>query len=122
MTTPLSAVLCDDLMFTSRITGTARALGLEMRTCRTPADLLTLAQSQPLACVLLDLHVPDLDVASLVDALRQHGAATIVGFGSHVAADVLQAARAAGCNVVLPRSQFVQLLPTALAEWCQLPP
>lgn len=113
---PVGAVLCDDLMFTSRITGTARALGLEVRVCRTPAAVATLA-AQPLRCLILDLHHAGLDVADLVGTVKQHGPTRVVGFGSHVAADVLQNAKAAGCDVVLPRSQFVQQLPSALPDW-----
>jgi hypothetical protein len=118
MSTPkIGAVLCDDLMFSSRITGTARALNLEMRVCRRPADLGTLAAGQPLACVIVDLDQPALDIAALVAAAKQPGPATVVGFGSHVAAETLRAARAAGCDLVLPRSQFVQVLPTELPQW-----
>jgi CheY-like chemotaxis protein len=114
---PLGAVVCDDLMFTSRITGTARSLGLEMRVCRTPADLQKLATAQPLACVIVDLHAANLDVAALVATVKEQGGGRVVGFGSHVAADVLRAARDAGCDLVLPRSQFVQQLPTELPRW-----
>jgi CheY-like chemotaxis protein len=113
----VGAVLCDDLMFSSRITGTARSLGLQARVCRTPVDVQALAAAERVACAIVDLHHPGLDVASFVAALKERGPITIVGFGSHVAADLLQAARAGGCDVVLPRSQFVQMLPTALAEW-----
>ena len=116
-TSKTGAVLCDDLMFTSRITGTARALNLEMRVCRRPGDLLALAAGQPLACVILDLDQADLDVAPLVGAVKQPGPATIVGFGSHVAAERLRAAREAGCDLVLPRSQFVQILSAELPAW-----
>ena len=113
----VGAVLCDDLMFTSRITGTARALGLEMRTCRTPAALEALAAAQPLVCVLLDVHHAELDVAALVPRLKADRACRVIAFGSHVAVDVLRAAQTAGCDVVLPRSQFVNQLATALPEW-----
>jgi len=41
----------------------------------------------------------------------------VVGYGSHVDADTLHAARVAGCDPVLPRSRFVEELPTALAGW-----
>ena len=41
----------------------------------------------------------------------------VIGYGSHVAAAALQAAREAGCDLVVPNSKFVELLPTDLAEW-----
>ena len=50
--------------------------------------------------VIVDLGRPDvLAVLALVGA-------PIVGFGSHVDAEGLAAARAAGCTLVLPRSRF----------------
>ena len=36
---------------------------------------------------------------------------------THVDAAGLRAAREAGCDPVLPRSQFVEALPLRLAEW-----
>ena len=113
----IGAVLCDDLMFTSRITGTARALNLDMRVCRRPADLQNLAAAHPLECAIVDLDQPGLDIAALVAAVKQSGPATVIGFGSHVAAETLRAAREAGCDLVLPRSQFVQVLAAELPNW-----
>ena len=85
-----------------------------MRTCRTVADVEKLNAASPLTCVLVDLHVSGMDVRSLVAAVKP---ARVVAFGSHVATQVLEDARAAGCDLVLPRSQFVQQLETRLPEW-----
>ena len=41
----------------------------------------------------------------------------MVGYGSHVEAATLRAARAAGCDPVWPRSKFVEELPRALPGW-----
>ena len=41
----------------------------------------------------------------------------LVAYGSHVDAEALRAARAAGCDPVLPRSKFVDDLPAALPGW-----
>jgi hypothetical protein len=48
----------------------------------------------------------------VVDVLAALAAAGIrtIGFGSHVDHDLLDAARAAGCNEVLPRSAFFRRL------------
>jgi hypothetical protein len=63
--------------------------------------------------VLLDLARPDaLEALAALPA----GVRTI-GFGSHVATDVLDAARAAGCEQVLPRSAFFTRLPALLAPY-----
>ena len=110
-------LLCDDLIFTSRITGTAKALGLLVRSARDVALLSSMAREQPPTCVLLDLQHPQLDLVALLDELRSIGPMRVLGYGSHVDAATLHAARVAGCDPVLPRSRFVEDLPTALPGW-----
>ena len=117
--TPLALLLSDDLMFTSRITGTARDLGLTVKVARSPEVLLSLARQQTPRCVFLDLANPGL---VLGDFLRQLAEACnpmprLVAYGSHVDTKTLHAARAAGCDPVLPRSKFVEDLPKMLQEW-----
>jgi CheY-like chemotaxis protein len=116
--TPAAILLTDDLIFTSRVTGTGRDLGLAITAARTPAALLDLAARQPPACVILDLAHPGLDLLVLIASLGglPHRA-RIVAYGSHVDTASLKAARDAGCDVVLPRSKFVEELPTALPRW-----
>jgi CheY-like chemotaxis protein len=117
--TPAGLVLSDDLIFTSRITGTARDLGFSVLPARSSEELLQIARRQTPDCVLLDLANPGLVVADLLGQLRTGCAPMpfVVAYGSHMNAPVLKEARAAGCDVVMPRSQFVEELPTALKEW-----
>jgi CheY-like chemotaxis protein len=110
-------LLSDDLLFISKITGTAHSLGLEVKSARTPADALAKAQARPLSCVLIDLQNPGLDVAAFVKDLSAAGSPYIVAYGSHVDAASLKAASDAGCHLVLPRSKFVDQLNTELPKW-----
>jgi CheY-like chemotaxis protein len=112
-------LLCDDLIFTSKVTGTAKALGLSVVAARDPASLLKLARQEAPSCVLLDLHNAGLDLDALLLELKETCPATprVVAYGSHVEAATLHAARVAGCDLVLPRSRFVEELPAALAGW-----
>jgi len=116
---PLGLLLSDDLIFTSRVTGTARDLGLTVTSARSADALVALAQRTPPTCLLLDLHNPGLDLPALLTRLTEvcPTMPRVVGYGSHVDTATLKAARAAGCDPVLPRSKFVEDLPTALAEW-----
>ena len=115
---PLGLLLCDDLIFASRITSTGRALGLTIKQLRTQAELETLAREQTPSCVLIDLANPGLVITDLVHKLRAgENSSYLVAFGSHVDAATLNAARQAGCDLVLPRSKFVEELPTALPRW-----
>jgi CheY-like chemotaxis protein len=106
-------------MFTSRVTGTARDLGLTVRPARSVAVLENLAGQQAPGCVILDLANPTLKVAELVAWLRAHCSPMpfLVAYGSHVDTATLRAAREAGCDLVLPRSKFVEELPRALPKW-----
>jgi CheY-like chemotaxis protein len=116
-------VLCDDLMFVSRITGTARGLGLALKSARSADALVPMATQQSPGGVIVDLANPGLDIAAFIGRLRETCAPMprVVAFGSHVDAATLKAARAAGCDLVLPRSQFVEQLPDALPSWLSPP-
>jgi CheY-like chemotaxis protein len=112
-------VLSDDLMFSSRITGTARSLGLEMKPAGSVARLQEFAQQTMPTCVILDLANPTLKIDELMNWLKAHCTPMprVVAYGSHVDVATLSQARAAGCDPVLPRSKFVEELPVKLPEW-----
>ena len=112
-------LLCDDLLFVSRITGEARAQGLTVKPVRSPDALLDLARQERPACVLIDLGLTGLKLDELVQRLGDvcEALPRLVAYGSHVDTESLRAARAAGCDPVLPRSKFVEELPRALADW-----
>lgn len=120
---PSGLLLCDDLLFTSRITGEARALGLTVKPARSLEQLLDLARQEPISCVLVDLGLPGLLLPDLFRRLAETCAACprVVAYGSHVDTEGLRAARSAGCDPVLPRSKFVEELPRALPQWLSAP-
>jgi DNA-binding NarL/FixJ family response regulator len=120
---PVGLLLSDDMIFTSRITGIARDQHMLIKSARSSDGLLTLASHQTPRCVIIDLANFGLNIENLIAGLR--AACTpiprLVAYGSHVDTETLKAARAAGCDVVLPRSQFVAELPRALREWMAEP-
>ncbi len=111
-------LLCDDLIFTSRIVGEASAQGLTLRVVKKARELLQLfVQMQP-RCVIVDLQTESLDFEELVRAAQSNQTkATVVGYGSHVDVATLKRARDAGIDVVWPRSKFVEELAAALPQW-----
>jgi CheY-like chemotaxis protein len=119
MSASVGLLLSDDLIDSSRITATARSLGLTVKAAKSVEALeLLAAQSSP-ACVLVDLSYPGL---ALPDLMTRLGATCgrplrVVAYGSHVDVASLKAARAAGCDPVLPRSAFVEQLPNELTKW-----
>src|SRR5262249_44996784 len=116
-------LLSDDLLFTSRVTGTAKNLGLTIKPARSAEALLGLAGQQTPVCVIVDLSNPGLKIGDLIQHLREicSPMPRIVAYGSHVDTAPLRAAQEAGCEQVLPRSKFVQELPTALPSWLAKP-
>jgi DNA-binding NarL/FixJ family response regulator len=117
--TPDGLVLSDDLIFFSRIAGAARAAGLTVRQAKTPDTFLTLARAQPPAGVIVDLQSPGLDLAAFLAELKAACPAMprVTAYGSHVETALLRAAREAGCDRVMPRSQFAKELEGSIAEW-----
>ncbi len=121
--TPTGLLLSDDLIFTSRIIGTARDLGHAFQTARTVEALEALARQRAPRCVIVDLANPGLTVLDLLKRLRAAcpEMPRVVAYGSHVDAASLRAAREAGCDLVLPRSAFVEQLPVFLGAWVAFP-
>ena len=116
---PTGILLSRDLIFTSKVTGTARELGYRVMT----AGNLALAQAiieewQP-RVVFVDLAAGELAAPGALLALqRLAGAETpFVAFGSHVDTPALAAARAAGCAEVMPRSKFSAELPALIRRY-----
>lgn len=106
-----------DLMFSSRISATARAEGVAVRILRDPAQLQGLEGS----LLILDLNQSgaiEAGSAWLAEGKsgEAEGARHAVGFVSHVDAATIAAAKAAGIPQVLPRSRFVEVLPQLLKD------
>ena len=109
--------LSSDLMFTSRVTGTAKAQGAEVTAVGRADALLERIDEQTLL-VMLDLGSPGVDPAELVPAIRARSPqARIVAYAPHVHEQRLAAAAEAGCDEVLTRGQFNAGLDQLLANY-----
>jgi DNA-binding NarL/FixJ family response regulator len=116
---PIAYLLCDDLMWTSRITGTAQALGLQVKAVRTVDQLEQRCREQLPRCLIIDLgaaNVVAADVVARVKAVCPEPP-RFTAYGSHVDVATLKAARDAGCDPVLPRSKMAEELPELLRAW-----
>lgn len=103
-----AVVVCSDLMFSTRITGTAKALGWEC--VLAPSAAAAEAHSDG-DCVIVDLACPGVPDESLAQLRRVFSIPTrLIAFGSHVEVDRLKAARQAGFDLVLARSEFTNRL------------
>jgi DNA-binding NarL/FixJ family response regulator len=109
----------DDLLFSSKIRGAAQHAGQTIHFVRSADAVIgELREKQP-ALVIFDLDRASLSpIASIASVKAQPDLAHIrlVGFVSHVHADVIEAARRAGIDQVMARSAFVATLPQLLAN------
>ena len=107
----------DDLMFTSKITTAAKQLGVSVVVERTAEAVLDRIHALRPRLVVFDLNsarVRPLETVASIKADPELAAVRTVGFVSHVQADLIAAARAAGMDEVLARSAFVAKLPQIL--------
>jgi CheY-like chemotaxis protein len=103
----------DDLMFTSKIKTAARQLGVDVTFARSSDAALSSMRTSAPALVILDLNNPRTDPLGTVAVMKGDPALKsipTVGFVSHVQADLIEAARAAGVDDVLARSAFTARL------------
>lgn len=115
--TPAALALVADLLFAARIRGAATAVGVHAFTVGTAAELIDAAREARPRMLLIDLDARGVDAPALIARLEadpELRALPVVAFGSHVNAEALRAARAAGADRVLARSAFVRELPSLL--------
>lgn len=100
--------LTGDLLFSSRVSGAASNLGVDLQIVGSLEKLLEhAAEASECKLVLIDLTLATLDVATAVAAVRERfPTARIVAYGPHVQEQRLQSAVDAGCDEVLARGQF----------------
>ena len=104
-------VVCDDLLFWSRIQGAAQAAGVPVRRVDGPPV------PGPVRLVLVDLSVKSLDPFACAESWkRAPEPPELIAFGSHVDLEALSRARKAGFDRVLTRSAFVRELPALLTH------
>lgn len=110
-----------DLMFTVKIQEAAKRAGLEAVFVKSEQDALAQAKDKP-AVMILDLNntgAQPLDVISKLKSDQEMSKISLLGYVSHVQADLKQAAQEKGCDMVIARSAFSQNLPTILRRYAE---
>ncbi|MGI9065697.1 MAG: response regulator [Pyrinomonadaceae bacterium] len=109
----------DDLFFISKIRETGKALGMIVNFPRNLDALrASIAEDVP-ELILVDLHHQKLDAVQLASELKANEKVKdipLMGFFSHVQADLQRQAVQAGYDEVLPRSIFFRDLAKILAD------
>jgi CheY-like chemotaxis protein len=106
------AILVDDMFFAAKINSAAEACGRQIDRIRSREQLEGLVGDPP-ALMIIDLNSDRLDPLETIGFFKSRGelrAVPIVGFVSHVQTELIRGAQAAGCDHVLARSAFTQML------------
>ena len=109
----------DDLLFSVKISTTAKAVGADVYFERTPGMAVARIKEKQPSLAIFDLNSTRFDPLRVIAQLKSdpetRGIKTL-GFVSHVHADTIAAAREAGIDEVLARSAFAGRLGEILSS------
>ncbi len=112
-----SIAIVSDMIFATRITGTAAKVGAKCKIVKDPGALHDALESDEPGTVLVDMNCDGISPEEAIRTVKsQCPNARVVAFFSHVQTELREQAKAAGADDVWPRSVFVQLLPELLAS------
>ncbi|MGH9971543.1 MAG: response regulator [Pyrinomonadaceae bacterium] len=99
----------DDMLFASKIRATAEHLSVSVRFARNRDAVLTAAREGIVDLIVIDLQAQKIDAIELAKELKADERLRkipVVGFFSHVLAELQRKAIDAGVDRVVPRSVF----------------
>ncbi len=108
----IAVLAVPDLLFQSRIEAAIRACGLDVRASASQAACLD-ALATGAALAIVDLQAEGYAARALNEAAKRAGA-RVLAFGRHTDPAALRAAREAGADLVVARSQLAEELPALL--------
>ncbi|MCI0486476.1 MAG: response regulator [Blastocatellia bacterium] len=106
-------LVVDDMFFASKILGAAETAGRRVERIKSLEQLEREMTADPPAFLIVDLNSDRMDPLQAIEFCRSRpelSGVPILGFVSHVQVALKRAAEEAGCDLVLPRSQFTQKL------------
>ena len=113
---PHCIAIVSDLIFSSRITGTASQVGATCKVVKDLASLQDALEAGEADTVLMDLSCDGLAPQEAIRTIKSNcPGVRVVAFCSHVQTELMAQAKSAGADLVLPRSAFAQQLPQLLS-------
>ena len=103
-----------DLFFTVKIADAAKRAGLGLEFIKDHQQVLDKAKELKPTLIILDLNFDAVEPVMLIGQLKADPATkgiSLIGYLSHVQAELKQVAQEAGCNMVMARSAFSQNMP-----------
>jgi DNA-binding response OmpR family regulator len=108
--------LSDDLMFAPRVSGAVLSAGWTLREVGSPTAAITSTETDTPRLLIVDLETTGLEIRELLSGLPETDRPVVLAFGPHVHHQRLEAARDAGCTMVVSRGRFSSDLPSLLSE------
>ena len=111
-------VVVDDMFFAAKINSAASHARRQIERVKSREHLEQEVSGYSPSLVIIDLNSNRLDPFQTIEFFKSRPDLTripIVGFVSHVQTELIRRAQSAGCDYVLPRSAFSQLLPEIIA-------
>jgi CheY-like chemotaxis protein len=105
--------IVDDLLFASKIRGTAEEIGVTVKFARNADAMLNAARRDQPDLIIFDLNAErnnPADMARQLKADEQLRSIPLLGFFSHVQTELQRQAEEAGIDQVIPRSAFSKYL------------
>lgn len=103
-----------DLMFSSKVNAAAGGKKIDWLP-RGASVAEQVAATRP-DVLLIDLGSPKLDAVNAIKAIKSGDSknTTVIGYLDHTREDLIEAARAAGCDQVMSKGEFARRLPELL--------
>jgi CheY-like chemotaxis protein len=111
-------VVVDDMFFAAKINSAANIARRQIERVKSREHLEQEVSGYFPSLVIIDLNSNRLDPLQTIEFFKSRpelNSIPIVGFVSHVQTELIRLAQSAGCDYVLPRSAFSQLLPEIIA-------
>jgi PleD family two-component response regulator len=106
----------NDLFFSVKITDAAKRAGMPVEFIKDEKEVIAKAKTRP-TLIIFDLNFSDVQPLKLISKLKSGSdfkGISVIGYLSHVQADLKMQAQEAGCDMVMARSAFSQNLPQIL--------
>lgn len=107
----------EDLFFVVKINDLAKRAGFTPEFIKTLDAIVERVIAEPPALLIVDLNNAAVDAVGLISkvkAIPEAKSTSVIGFVSHIEAELKQRAQEAGANMVLARSAFSTNLPQIL--------
>jgi len=115
-------VVVDDFFFRAKISETAKHTGAAIQFVKNVDEIKSIAHSERPSLIIFDLNSTRFQPVQTIASLKADESLRdipIVGYLSHVQVELQQQAAQAGCDQVMPRSKFTQILPQLLSNASQ---